>query len=213
MISRRAVFALIVLTCASACHDPDRFNRETTRPTYDTKTGRMTQLTYDANADGRIDTWIEMDGKRPIQSRIDRNQDGRIDRWEDYDAAGQLVRVGYSRADSGHPDAWAYPAANGRLERIEMSKSAEVRKIDRREFYDPRGLPDTSLIRAEEDTNADGRLDKWETYESGVLKTVAWDENGDGIADRRFTYRGSAPVLLESEPDTTGRFMNVIELR
>ena len=86
--------------------------------------------------------------------------------------------------------------------------------MDRREVYDP-SLADVqnALLRVEEDTNGDGRIDKWETFEAGALKTAAWDENGDGVADRRFTYRGSIPTLLETDPDSSGRFMRVIELR
>ena len=32
-----------------------------------------------------------------------------------------------------------------------------------------------ALVRAEEDTNRDGRVDKWETYADGALKSVAFD--------------------------------------
>ena len=211
---RQAAIAVCILVSAVACRDVHRLNRQTTKPTYDSKTGRLTELTYDSNVDGHIDTWVDMDGAKPLRARIDRNQDGRVDRWEEYDAAGRLMRVGYSRRDEGQPDAWAYPAANGRLERVEMFVSGNPSMIDRRELYDPR-LADAekALLQVEEDTNADGRIDKWETFEAGILKTAAWDENGDGIADRRFTYSGSLPTLLETDPDPNGRFTRLIELR
>jgi hypothetical protein len=211
---RQAAIAVCILVSAVACRDVNRLNRETTKPTYDSKTGRLTELTYDSNVDGRIDTWIDMDGARPLRARIDGNQDGRVDRWEEYDGSGRLVKVGYSQQDDGQPDAWAYPAVNGRVERIEMFRSGDRSRMDRREIYDP-SLADVqnALLRVEEDTNGDGRIDKWETFEAGALKTAAWDENGDGVADRRFTYRGSIPTLLETDPDASGRFKRVIELR
>jgi hypothetical protein len=95
-----------------------------------------------------------------------------------------------------------------------MFVSGDPSMIDRRELYDP-SLADAekALLQVEEDTNADGRIDKWETFEAGTLKTAAWDENGDGIADRRFTYSGSLPTLLETDPDANGRFTRLIELR
>jgi hypothetical protein len=214
MITRCSALSAAVLICLTACQDSNRLNRQTTRPTYDAKTGRLTELTFDSNVDGRIDTWIEMDGAKPLRARLDRDQDGRLDRWEEYDANGRLVRVGYSRSDSGQPDAWAYPAVDGRLERVDMFPADRPDTIERREIYDPTVADEQfALLRVEEDRNGDGRVDKWETFEGGMLKTAAWDENGDGLADRRFTYRGAVPTLLEADPDESGRFMRVIELR
>ena len=63
------------------------------------------------------------------------------------------------------------------------------------------------MIRAEEDANQDGRVDKWETFADDALETVAFDEDGDGRPDRRLTYRaGGALATIESEPDATGHF-------
>ena len=45
-----------------------------------------------------------------------------------------------------------------------------------------------------------------ETATNGTLKTAAMDENGDGAADRRFTYAAGALVLIESAPDASGAF-------
>jgi hypothetical protein len=165
--------------------------KETTRATYDKSTGKLKELTYDSNANGRIDTWTEMDGARALRSRIDRNEDGKIDRWEYYDDSGRLLKVGFSRRDDGKLDAWAFSGSDGRVNRIEIASSGDEQKVERREFYEPSlagaGEP-TALVRAEEDTNGDGRIDKWETYENGAVKTVAFDENGDGTADRRLSY-------------------------
>src|ERR687890_1354623 len=94
----------VVCTAAvvSACADPEAARiRETTRPTYDKTTGKLTQLTYDANKNGKIDTWTDMDGTRPLRSRIDLDEDGTLDRWEYYGDKGELLKVGFSRQKNG----------------------------------------------------------------------------------------------------------------
>jgi hypothetical protein len=209
---RQAVI-VVVLTAqvlAIGCSDPEKERlKQTTRATYDQKTGRLKELTYDANKNGRIDTWTEMDGSRPVRARIDRNEDGRIDRWEYYDDQGKLSKVGFSRADDGTADAWAYSSADGKIERIEISSTHDEKKIDRWERYAPSASTRENLgapISAEEDTNGDGRPDKWETYEGSALKTAAFDENFDGRPDRRLTYEAGALVLIETDPDATGAY-------
>ena len=137
---------------AFGCSNPEKERQKLgITPTYDKTTGKLTELTLDSNKNGRIDTWTDMDGARPVQTRIDKNEDGRIDRWEYYDGRGQLQKVGFSRKDDGKADAWAFAAADGRIEKIEISSVADEKKIDRWEHYDASGL-----ISAEEDTNADG---------------------------------------------------------
>jgi hypothetical protein len=206
---RRAVLAALAFggaaAGAAACSDPERARLEaTTKATYDERTGRLRELTSDANGNGRIDTWTEMDGARPVRSRSDRNEDGRDDRWEYYDGSGRLVKVGFSRRDTGKPDAWAEPGADGRISRILVSSAGEESKIDRWETYDP-GAPGV-ITAVEEDTNGDGRPDKWEQYAGGTLRAAQLDENGDGRADRRLTYEQGALVLIESDPDERGRY-------
>jgi len=207
----RSLALNIVLVCvlAGACSDSNHDNTRTTIPTYDKKTGKLTQLTYDRNHNGVIDTWTDMDGARPVMSRIDLNEDGKIDRWEYYDDKGQLAKVGFSRKDDGKPDAWAFAGADGRILRVEISSTGDEKKIDRWEHYDPSRVgPDGdasgALVSAEEDTNGDGRPDKWETYENGHLATVAFDESHRGIPDRRLTYKDGHLVLIESDPDASG---------
>jgi hypothetical protein len=194
--------ALVIVTM-SACADPSHERlRKTTKGTYDKTTGKLTEITYDRNQNGVIDTWTEMDGARPLRSRIDLDEDGKIDRWEYYDGAGALVKVGFSRTNSGKPDAWAFSRADGSLERVEVSSTADEHAIDRREYYDG-GV----MVRVEEDTDRDGRIDLWEIYENGSLKTAEFDENHDGHPDRRLTYLGGELVLIESQPDETGHYM------
>lgn len=200
---------LAALACF-ACSAPHAERAtHTTQPTYDSTTGKLIQLTYDRNKDGRIDTWIDMDGTRPLRARIDLNGDGKIDRWEYYDANGKLAKVGFSRANTGKPDAWAYAGPDGKIARIEISSTGDEHKIDRWEYYDAsdaaaNGDAAGPLVRAEEDTDGDGKVDKWETYVDGQLATVAFDENHDGHPDRRLTYSNGRLVLIETAPDSAG---------
>ena len=209
---------LVTCLCAHACSDPERDRlRATTKPSYDRSTGKLTELTYDANKNGRIDTWTAMDGSRPLRSRIDRDEDGKIDRWEYYDEKGALAKVGFSRNDDGKVDAWAYAGADGKVQRIQVSSAGDEKKIDRWEYYDESVALNAdgtgTLLRADEDTDGDGRADKWETYEGGAVRTAAFDENGDGTPDRRLTYQGTTLVLVESVPDAGGKFTKRVEVR
>ena len=210
---------LVVLLAAGAvsCSDPDRERlKQTTKATYDQSTGRLKELTYDANKNGRIDTWTDMDGTRPLRARIDRNEDGTLDRWEYYDEKGQLAKVGFSRSDDGTVDAWAFSGPDGKVVRIEISSAKDEKKIDRWEHYEPKGAgPEGvgALLSAEDDTNADGKPDKWETYESGALKTAAFDEDHDGKADRRLTYARGTLTLIETTPDASGAFTKQVPVK
>lgn len=213
----RTLLLVLVVVGVSGCADRSR-ERLTAdvRPSYDRETGRLKELAYDANGNGRIDAWTEMDGSAPQRSRIDLNEDGKIDRWEIYGADGSLVKVGFSRSDDGKADAWVFAGPDGKVHRIEISSSGDEQRIDRWEYYDAtRGGSDGrgALIRAEEDTTQDGRADKWETYERGVLKTVAFDEDGNGRPDRRLTYAASGVLVIESQPDASGRFARRVETR
>jgi hypothetical protein len=193
----RLALLLVVGAClfAPACSDPDTVQRKkTTIPTYDKKTGKLTELTYDRNHNGKIDTWTVMDGTRPVMSRIDLNEDGKIDRWEYYGEKGELLKVGFSRRDDGKPDAWAYPGPDGKIARIEISSTGDEKKIDRWEFYD--------ASKAGSDPN-----------NPGELTSVAFDENADGKPDRRLNYAGGRLVSIESEPDASGRFRKKIDVK
>ena len=187
-----------------ACSDPEKERlKETTIPTYDKTTGRLKELTYDFNKNGKIDTWTQMDGAKPVLTRMDRDEDGKVDRWEYYDADAKLVKVGFSRSNNGTPDAWAFAGATPeQIERVEISSTADEKKIDRWERYGPGNV----LVEADEDTDGDGRADKWETYAGGAIKTVAFDEDKDGVADRRMTYEKGAVTLIETEPDASGKY-------
>ncbi len=205
---RPAPVILSLLFVVAACSNPEKEREKLgIKPTYDKTTGKLKELTYDSNHNGKVDTWTDMDGARPVQTRIDRNEDGKIDRWEYYDENAKLVKVGFSRKDDGKPDAWAYGAPD-KLERVEVSSTGDEKKIDRWEHY-----ANGALVAAEEDTNKDGAPDKWETYEAGGVKTAAFDENGDGKPDRRLTYGRGTLVSIETAPDAAGNYTKKAEVK
>jgi hypothetical protein len=111
------------LVLAAACANPPADPaKQTTKPTYDKTTGKLTQLTYDRNANGVIDTWTDMDGAKPLRSRIDANEDGRVNVWETY-AGGTLKTTTFDEDGDGRPDR-RLTYRNGALALIESAPDA-----------------------------------------------------------------------------------------
>ena len=149
---------------------------------YNKQTGKLSQLTYDSNKNGKPDSFSYMEGTKVLRVEVDKDEDGKIDRWEYYGADQKLQKVGLSRLNNGKVDEWAYQGSDGTVARIEISTKHDG-KIGRTEFYE-RG----ALVRAEEDADGNGPPDKWETYSNGVLTSVAFDTEGTGRPTRRLVY-------------------------
>ena len=144
------VLVVMLVTLVGCSPDPETERlRRTVRAEYDEETGRLSQITYDSNDDGNVDTWSYMDGTRVIRVEMDRDEDGVIDRWEYYDEAGVLQKVGMSRVKDGRPDAWMFPDDEGAVARIEVS------------------------------TRRDDVINRWEWYEQDALVREAGDDRGD----------------------------------
>ena len=62
-------------------------------------------------------------------------------------------------------------------------------------------------MRATEDTDADGKVDKWETYGDARLTSVAFDTAGRGVPDRRLTYGPGGDAKMEIDPEGDGRLL------
>jgi hypothetical protein len=148
--------ALLLTLMAIACTpDPERARLEqTTQATYDPKTGRLQRLTYDANRNGRIDTWTYMDGKTILRSEVDRDEDGRIDRWEYHAADGTVERIRVEEDDDGDgtPDRWETYVDN-RISSVAFDENADGRP-DRRLNYSSGG----SLVTIESDPDGSGKF-------------------------------------------------------
>jgi len=192
-----AAFTACVLG-VQGCRDGSAHKR--IEPVYDPGNGRLRQLRYDSDGNGTVDTVSYMDGARVIRIEIDKDEDGKIDRWEYYDAARKLERVGWSRANDGVEDAWSYMGVDGKVTRIAISTRKDGR-ISRTERYQGE-VPTT----AEEDTDGDGVIDKWETYEAGRLAFVAFDPTHSGRPTRRLAYSTDGTVTVEVDTRGTSRW-------
>jgi hypothetical protein len=170
------------------------------QPEYHPTTGRLQQLKYDSDKNGRADAVSFMDGPRILRIEIDKDEDGKVDRWEYYGPDQKLEKVGVSRANDGKDDAWSFAGPDGAITRIEISLERDG-KITRIEHFD-KELP----VSAEEDVDADGRMDKWETFDLGRLSSVAFDTLHRGTPDRRITYGADGAVRVEVDTDGDGRF-------
>lgn len=157
----------------------------TATPVYDKQTGKLEQLVSDRDGDGKVDTRAFMTGTRVERIEIDRNGDGLPDRVERYALP----------ADAG--------SASVITEAVETA--APGGPVIRRESFD-RGV----VARVEEDTDGDGRMDKWERYIDGRLAVLELDLKGSGRPTQRLTYTPTGVLeRVESDPDGDGTFEGV----
>jgi hypothetical protein len=200
-LCRAATAALaVLLTCG--CMSADSSAGASPGPVYDPRSRRLVRLDWDANGDGRIEQRTYLEGTVPFRSEVDEDGDGRVDRWEYVGSGGQVVRIGMSTARDGVEDMWVWPEnASGEV-LVERAQYRD-RIVDRREYY--RG---DVLVRAEEDANRDGRMDKWETWDDGRLREAAFDTTfSKGAPDRRLVYGDDGRVVyVETDADGDGRF-------
>ena len=63
------------------------------------------------------------------------------------------------------------------------------------------------MVRAEEDTDGDGAIDKWETFDGQRLSSVAFDTAHSGKPDRRLVYGADGSARLEVDAAGDGRFI------
>ena len=134
-------------------------------------------------------------------AKWDGNGDGKIDRWDYYGPDRRLQKSGFSLQNDGMEDAWAYIGPDGSTTRIESSP-ARNGKIQRIEHFEH-----DVLTRAEEDTDGDGNIDKWETFDGLSLAMVAFDSAHRGRPDRRLVYGADGSVRVEVDPRGDGRFV------
>jgi hypothetical protein len=199
----RRVFAVTAgVILASACANPEG---KAVRASYDPATARLIQLSADQDGDGAIDQWTYMNGNFPLRGEADTNRDGRIDRWEYFDVNAKLIMIGSSSFNDGIEDTQTYVAAQDGLRRVDISHRRD-RVFDRRELY-----RDAQLAQVIEDTNFDGRPDKWERYEGATLREAAFDTSfANARPDTRMVFdeRGHF-VAIEQDRERDGSFVRL----
>jgi hypothetical protein len=104
----------------------------------------------------------------------DRNHDGKPDHWV-YREGGHIVREVFDDRGKGVPDRILY--------------------------YDATG---TQVVRSEEDTNGDGRIDTWTEYKNGQIVNRRADTDSDGTVDTWTFYHDGQVVRLEQDTDGDG---------
>jgi len=194
------VFALVLLaSVATACRPSTEARRAVIEPVYSPDTGELTLLRHDANHNGIAETQSHMRGTHIVRIDVDADEDGRVDRWEHYGADQRLQKVGFSRAHDGREDAWSFADASGAIVRIEFAAPGTAR-VTRTEHYDH-----ATLVGAEEDTDADGAIDRWETYAGGRLARLAFDTAHAGEPTNALTYQADGSVQVETLKPDLGR--------
>jgi hypothetical protein len=188
--SRAALLVAAALASACTGSAAPKPPADAAKPTatYDQQNGKLSQLDFDRDGDGKIDTRAYMDGVLVKSIEIDRDGSGKPDRWEYYEPVVNGV------VPAGSPD--------GHSVITRAEESNRKGKIDRREFYE-NGV----IARIEEDTDGDGRPDKWEQYRGGLLVMVDLDLHHRGRPERRLVYRPDGTLdHLEADPDGDGNF-------
>ena len=204
MLTRTSAVLIAVALAANCSNSPGR----PPAARYDSRTGKLATLAVDTNRNGKVDAVSHMDGTRILRIEVDQNEDGQIDRWDFYGADRKLERVGFSRQNDGLMDAVAFYESEGVLARMEVSTRRDG-TFDRIERY-ASGL----LVEVAEDTDGDGRPDKWDAYgrpatgsADPVVIATLFDDSRRGKPERRFVYgHNGAIARVEVDPDGDGVF-------
>lgn len=155
--------------------------------------GRLALVEQDTNGDGRFDLFNHFESGRLARQESDRNGDGAIDYWLYVDAGGRPFR--------GEMDG----DFDGKIDTDEEYREGVV--VRQRVDTDHNGLFDVSyhgwagsLTLIEQDTNADGRFDKWTyfTAERNEL-SILEDRDFDGFPETRARVI-EGRVVMEAEP-------------
>lgn len=191
LLTRLEILLLAAATtsaCQGSAAPRPAADAATPTATYSQQNGKLSELDFDRDGDGKVDTRAYMDGVLVKSIEIDRDGSGKPDRWEYYEPVTSGV------APAGSPDGHSV---------ITRAEEANGRgKINRREFYEG-GL----IARVEEDTDGDGKTDKWEQYRGGLLTSVDLDLHHRGRPERRLVYRPDGTLdHLEVDPDGDGQF-------
>jgi hypothetical protein len=166
--------------------------RDRVTPVYDAS-GAIKRIDYDTDRDGRIDMRSYLANGQTVRIEADGNGDGVVDRWEYYGAGGELARLGTSSESDGVEDTWV--VQTGDQMRVDISTRRDG-VADRHELHE-HGI----TVRAEQDTNGDGRIDQWQRFERGKLRELLIDTTqASGRPDRRLVYAENGALQRVDSP-------------
>jgi hypothetical protein len=200
-----AVVAILTTACSAPAGAP-------ASASYDPGTGRLATLVTDTNGNGTPDSVSYMDGARIQRIELDLDENGHVERWDFYQPDGRLEKVGMSRQNDGVMDAQAFYDPSGELLRMELSTQRDG-VFDRVEHYEG-GV----LAFSTDDTNRDGRPDKWDAYQTFgargepeyAITSTSLDLTGSGRPERRFVYGPGGTIdRVEVDLDGDGVFVAV----
>lgn len=145
--------------------------------------------TYDLNRDNRPDVWklfkeIE-EGGTTLQilscKQVDFDHDGKKDYVAAYDRKGSKVFEKLDRDFDGRFDIYyQYDAKSGNVAEAQFESGFDG-KYDIQKVYDESGV----LKSVRGDRNGDGKPDVWEQYVGGKLVAILYDNDYDNKVDRR----------------------------
>jgi hypothetical protein len=154
--------------------------------------GRLQRIEYDENGDGRADHIAHHDGARlPHLIEIDEDHDGQVDRWERYGPDGVLQKVGTTSRPGGLPDVWTILGPGGEPKQREIDADGDG-KPERTEI-----LEGGVVVAVELDLDGDGRVDRWQRWSGGRLVQEEIDSDGDGRPDVRLQHQGAGAMGAE----------------
>lgn len=101
------------------------------------------------------------------------------------------------RDDDGRPETFVGEAAGRKREVVDADGDGRAEKTV---YY----APDGEIARVEEDTDGDGQVDSWASYEAGQIARRRADTDGDGEADTWTLYQDGQMARHEQDSDGDG---------
>jgi len=213
---------LVTSICFDAEERPVSMERDTTgdgrmNAWYSYEQGRLQTVALDTDGDGKPNVWQTYRNDVPVEQKSDRNGDGRIEQIVRYDGQGQPLESEHDLDGDGilecvrryrdgvvaRQEIYSDRAGSPKIvtEYVKEEPTLEKRDTNGDGSYDvqvrfDRGVP----AKMEEDTNHDGRLDRWtvQRFDDPRWTMVAeTDENGDGRPEARHCFQGEVLRLKE----------------
>jgi len=179
--------------------------------------GKLARVEQDRNYDGKTDARLVYANGKQIRSLLDNDGDGRFEtqlRFDDptwskvievFDKQGRLQEREFfldrtlRRKETFDPDTGTAIVVEeyDRRGNIVLSKEAKdgSSKLNLTWYYDQEG----NGVRAEQDTNGDGKVDTWYYYNNGQIARVEEDRNKDGRPDLWDVYDASGRVVVRKQ--------------